>query len=243
MKSLVKILLVSIFVLTIIGCGGGLSVKRYFHSDRSVFLKEAGFESKDELTEEYVLGPADVIGIRVWGYEDLTQVVTIPPNGIATFFPLGKIKVSGLTSSELEEVFKEKLKSYVKEIPSVTVVVKEYNYYKIYVLGEINKAGLYPYPGRVTLLEAITMAGTYTSRAELSRVNVVRVSKKDPSVATVLTVNLKDVIKKGDISQDVVLRPGDIVFVPSSVMANINDVINQVTPSVSTVYYVDALLE
>jgi polysaccharide export outer membrane protein len=243
MKNLFKVLLLSIVMIAIIGCGGKPGVKSYYHTQKGTLFQAGGFEPKAELTEEYVLGPADVIEVKVWGYEDLQQVVTIPPNGVATFFPVGKIKVSGLTPSEVEEVFKEKLKTYVKEIPSVTVIVKEYNYYRLYVLGEVNKPGLYPYPGRITVLEAITMAGTYTRRAEITRVSVVRIDKKDPTIARVATVNLRDIIRKGDVSQDIVLRPGDIIYVPGSIMANINDIINQITPSVSTVYYVEALID
>ena len=238
-----KVLLILVVALFIVGCGGRPGVKSYYHEEKGILFREAGFEPKEELAEEYILGPADVIEVRVWGYDDLHQVIAIPPNGTATFFPVGKIKVSGMTPSQLEEDFKEKLKVYVKEIPSVTIIVKEYNYYRIYVLGEVNKPGLYPYPGRLTLLEAVTMAGTYTKRAELTRVSVVRVSKEDSTIARVVKVNLRDVIRKGDVSQDVVLRPGDIVFVPGSLMANINDIINQVSPSVSTVFYVDSLLD
>lgn len=242
MKVLFKVLLLSMAVILISGCGAKPGVKTYYHLDKSSMFRQAGFEPTAELAEEYVLGPADVIEVKVWGYEDLQQIITIPPNGVATFFPVGKIKISGLTASQIEESLKEQLKAYVKEIPSVTVVVKEYNYYRIYVLGEVNKPGLYPYPGKLTVLEAISMAGTYTNRADITKVRVVRIDKEDTTVARVSTINLKSIIIKGDVGQNVVLRPADIVFVPSSVMANVNDTLNQILPTVSTIYYVDGLM-
>jgi len=225
----------------VIGCGKP-GVQSFHHVDKTPLFRAGGFEPKVELADEYILGPADEIELRVWGYDDLYQLITIPPNGTATFFPVGKIKVSGMTSTELEESYKEKLKVYVKEIPSVTVVVKEYNYYRLYVLGEVNKPGLYPYPGRLTVMQAISMAGTYTRRAQLHRINVVRVDRDEPSIARVATINLEDIMRKGDITQDVVLHPGDIVFVPSSFVSSVKDIIGEVAPVVSTVYFVKNLV-
>ena len=243
MKPLFRILLLVAVVVSMIGCTGKPGVESFYHADKTELFRAGGFEPKVEFSDEYILGPADEIEVRVWGYDDLYQLVTIPPNGTATFFPVGKIKVSGLTTSELEETYKEKLKTYVKEIPSVTVIVKEYNYYRLYVLGEVNRPGLYPYPGKLTVMQAISIAGTYTRRAQLHRVNVVRVDRDDPTIARVATINLEDIMRKGDVTQDVVLHPGDIVFVPSSFVSSVKEIINEVAPVVSTVYFVKNLTQ
>lgn len=242
MKPLFRILLLIALTVCMIGCGKP-GVRSFYHTDKTGLFRAGGFEPKVELDEEYILGPADEIEIRVWGYDDLYQLVTIPPNGIATFFPIGKIKVSGLTTSELEEIYKEKLKTYVKEIPSVTVIVKEYNYYRLYILGEVSRPGLYPYPGKLTVMQAISIAGTYTRRAQLHRVNVVRIDRDDPTIARVATINLEDIMRKGDVTQDVVLHPGDIVFVPSSFVSSVKEIVSEVAPVVSTIYFVKNLTE
>lgn len=243
MKKKYLYLIVIGIILILSGCTS-TGIKRVDNPPTDILFRESGFEPAGEVTDEYVLGPADIIEVRVWGYEDLRQVVSIPPNGIPTFYPIGKVKASGLTPTELQDKLADKLSKYVKEIPSVTVTVQEYNHYRIYVLGAVNKPGLYPFKGRMTALEAIALAGNYNQdRAALRRVQVVRVTKDDPTVAQVITIDMNRVIRKGDVSQDVRLAPNDIVFVPSSVIASINAVINQIMPSVQTIFYVEELLD
>ncbi len=240
-KGIKLVILGSFLSLIITGCTAS-GIKTIKNPEPGAIFKEAGFEPAGDITEEYTLGPADVIEVRVWGYEDLKQTIAIPPNGVATVYPIGKIEASGLTPTELQEKIAERLSKFVKEIPSVTVTVIEYNYYRIYVLGAVNKPGLYPFKGRMTALEAITIAGNYKDNAVIRRVQVVRVDKDDPTVAKVITINLARVIHKGDVSQDIKLKPNDIVFVPSSVMSNINKIINEFMPSVQTIFYVDSLI-
>jgi polysaccharide export outer membrane protein len=235
-----------LFTLLIVVTGGCATpgIKKMDNPKPDSLFREAGFEPAGEITEEYILGPADVIEIRVWGYEDLKQVVNIPPNGVPTIYPIGKLKASGLTPTEYQDAVAEKLQKFVKEVPSVTVTVMEYNYYRVYVLGAVENPGLYPFKGHMTALEAITMAGTYKQdTAALRRVQVVRVDKEDPTVAQVITIDIAKVIHEGDVSQDVLLYPNDIVFVPSSFMANVNKIINEFMPAVETIFYIDRLTE
>lgn len=131
-----KYLLIVFILLALTGCAtpGIISVK---NPEPESLFRESGFEPAGEITEEYTLGPADVLEVRVWGYEDLKQLITIPPNGVPTVYPIGKLKASGLTPTEYQDVISEALQKFVKEIPSVTVTVTvlEYNYYRVYVLG------------------------------------------------------------------------------------------------------------
>jgi polysaccharide export outer membrane protein len=96
----------------------------------------------------------------------------------------------------------------------------------------------------MTALEAITMAGNYNDQiAALKRVQVVRVDKDDPTTAQVITIDVNSIIHQGDVSQDIMLYPNDIVFVPSSFMANVNKIINEFMPAVETIFYIDRLTE
>ena len=240
-KSLVFIVFI-IFCTALAGCAmpGIKSVK---NPKPGTIFREAGFEPAGDITEEYKLGPADVVEVRVWGYEDLKQVIAVPPNGVPTVYPIGKVKASDLTPTELQEKIAERLSKFVKEIPSVTVTVLEYNYYRIYVLGAVNKPGLYQFKGRMTALEAIALAGNYDdSRAALKRVQVVRVDKDDPTTAQVITLDIKRLIHSGDVSQDIKLYPNDIVFVPSSFVASVNKIISEIMPSIQTIFYVYRLV-
>lgn len=236
------IVLILFLALTLTGCATP-GIKSIRNPEPDTLFRKAGFEPAGEVTDEYVLGPADIIEIRVWGYEDLKQTIAIPPNGVPTIYPIGKLKAASLTPTELQEKITEKLFKFVKEIPSVTVTVLEYNYYRIYVLGAVRKPGLYPFKGRMTALEAVALAGNYADNAVLKSVQVVRVDKDDPTVAKVITINLARVIHRGDVSQDIKLRTNDIVFVPSSFMSGINKVINDFLPSIQTVFYVKSIAD
>ena len=238
-----KYLLIAFIVLALMGCATP-GIKSVKNPEPGTIFRESGFEPAGEITEEYTLGPADAIEVRVWGYEDLKQLIIIPPNGVPTVYPIGKLKASGLTPTEYQDVISEALQKFVKEIPSVTVTVLEYNYYRVYVLGAVNKPGLYPFKGHMTALEAITMAGNYNDQiAAMKRVQVVRVDKDDPTVAQVITLDINKLIHKGDVSQDILLYPNDIIFVPSSFMANINKIINEFMPGIETIFYVSRLTE
>jgi len=194
-----------------------------------------------EMVGEYILGPGDVFELLVWGYDDLRQLVTVPPNGIPTIYPIGKVKASGMTSTQLGKKIAKELARYIKEIPNVTVVVKEYNYYRVYVLGEVAKPGLYPFKGRLTLLEAVTLAGSPTRRAFTRRVQVVRRDPDNPGKARVMNVNLYRIVRRGKVGEDIALQPSDIVYVPGSILSGLNDVITQITPPIQFLYYVDNL--
>lgn len=241
--KLFKYFLIVFILFSIAGCATP-GIKTAKNPEPGTMFREAGFEPAGEITEEYTLGPADVLEIRVWGYEDLKQLITIPPNGVPTVYPVGKLKASGLTPTEYQDLISEKLQKYVKEIPSVTVTVLEYNYYRVYVLGSVRNPGLYPFKGRMTALEAITMAGNYNDQtAAIKRVQVVRVNKDDPTSAQVITLDIGRLIHQGDVSQDIMLYPNDIVFVPSSFMANVNKIINEFMPGIETIFYVSRLTE
>jgi polysaccharide export outer membrane protein len=239
----IKYLLIVFIVFILTGCATP-GIRSTKNPEPGSLFRESGFEPAGEITEEYTLGPADVIEVRVWGYEDLKQLITIPPNGVPTVYPIGKLKASGLTPTEYQDAISEKLQKFVKEIPSVTVTVLEYNYYRVYVLGAVNKPGLYPFTGHMTALEAITAAGNYNDQiAAMKRVQVVRVDKDDPTTAQVITIDVNSIIHQGDVSQDIMLYPNDIVFVPSSFMANVNKIINEIMPSVETIFYIDRLTD
>lgn len=168
---------------------------------------------------EYTLGPGDTFQMRVWGYNELQQEVFIPPNGVATVFPVGQIKAAGLTASKLDEVITSKLKKYVKQEPEVTVIPTTYVHSQVYVLGEVGSPGLYPFRGKMTVLEAVTRAGSPTSRAATQQVRITRPGKDNFDASRTIIVDLDSVIHKGEASNDIKLHPSDIIYVPDVISA------------------------
>lgn len=183
------------------------------------------------LAKDYVLGTGDVLEISVYGQEEagLYQVVIIRPDGKISFPLVDDVQAAGLTPGELDEVITRKLSTRIPN-PEVTVAVTEFpsSEYQVYVLGEVNKPGVYPIHGEMTLLEAVTIAGSPTKDAYLDRVHVVRGGLKKPSI---INVNLKDIIQHGGIDKDIVLEPGDIVYIPEQFIVKVNTIIDRFLPA------------
>jgi len=158
----------------------------------------------------YTIGPADVLEISVWQHPELDRTVTVRPDGKISFSLIGDVDTTGLTPAELDQVITRRLSDYVQN-PEVTVIVTDIKSGQIVVLGQVARPGAYPM-AESTVLEAIAEAGGYTERAALGSVTITRKSEaKNPKV---IKVNLKKVIIKGDRSKDVILEPGDVVYLP-----------------------------
>jgi len=158
----------------------------------------------------YTIGPGDVLDISVWQHPELNKVVTVRPDGKISFSLIGDVDTNGLTPAELDEVITKRLVEYIEK-PEVTVIVTTIGSGQIVVLGQVVKPGTYPMAESTTLLEAIAKAEGYTERADLRSVTVTRKSRGG---AEVIKVDLKSAIAEGDRSKDVVLQPGDVVYMP-----------------------------
>ncbi|MEI8175354.1 MAG: polysaccharide biosynthesis/export family protein, partial [Candidatus Omnitrophota bacterium] len=135
----------------------------------------------------------------------------------------------GKTPAQLAADIKDGLARLIKN-PEVTVVVAGFNSKTIFILGELNKPGSYPYRGGMTILDAISQGGGWRNSAVLNSVMVVRKAFTDAPEAHRL--NVYALIKNGDFSQNLALEPGDIIYVPQSFVANIGAFIENLRISV-----------
>jgi polysaccharide export outer membrane protein len=168
-------------------------------------------------TNEFLLGPEDVIDIIVWRSDDLTQKdVVVRPDGKIAMPLVGEIEASRRTAKELAAEIAERLKEY-KGNPTVYVKLKEANSYHVYVLGDVAKPGKYQVKSQVTVLQAISMAGGFTPYAAKNKAQVRRTVVGPPghSKEFKIPVPYDDLMSgDGDI-KDFVLKTGDMVVVPS----------------------------
>jgi polysaccharide export outer membrane protein len=107
--------------------------------------------------------------------------------------------------------------------PVVSVNVLQYRNKKILVLGEVKLPGLYQYEGKMTVFNAIGLAGGYEKHAELKNVLIVRNASFKPKGPDFYLANLHKVIHDGNAAENLILEPGDIVYVPKNVMGTIGD--------------------
>lgn len=162
------------------------------------------------MAQDYILGSDDVLSITVYREEELNRDVRVGTNGCISFPLLGEVEVSGQTVSGLEQLLTQRLRKYLKN-PQVTVFIKEYA--TISVTGQVNEPGSFPLKGELGVLEAIGLAKGFTKIASQNDVKVMRMESGEKKT---IVVRVADISKKGDKSQDVLLRRGDIIFVPES---------------------------
>jgi polysaccharide export outer membrane protein len=124
-------------------------------------------------SNEYALGPEDVIEVFVWKEPDLSTTVTVRPDGKISLPLANELEASGKTAGQLQQEIAERLQKYIVK-PVVNVMVKQINSLKISVLGEVRKPDVYKIKNRITVLDAVAMAGGFTDLAKPNRVIVLR---------------------------------------------------------------------
>jgi polysaccharide export outer membrane protein len=158
----------------------------------------------------YHIGIADELAISVWREQELSLDVTVRPDGMITLPLLDDLKVTGMTTKELQSALTEKLKEFVKE-PQVTIIVRQIHSRKIFLVGQVAKPGMYPLNDSRTVLELLAEAGGPGPYAKLGSIYVIRHQESGPIR---LPFNYKKAILGKNLSDDIVLLPGDMVVVP-----------------------------
>jgi len=155
----------------------------------------------------YTIGPADVLQVFVWKEPELTRDVEVRFDGMITVPLLGDLQAAGRTPSELSESLSIGLEKYV-ESPRVTVGVGKANSARFYVVGQVTKSGEFPLTGRTSVLQGLALAGGFKDFAKTESIVIVRQNQ------AVVAVNYKRIADGKDVSQNVLLSPGDTVVVP-----------------------------
>lgn len=162
-------------------------------------------------SDEFVIGPGDVLAINVWKEQEISKVVPVRSDGRISLPLIGELQASGLTPRQLEAEITKRLKDFVAD-PSVTVVVQEIHSQKINVLGMVSHPGSFPLAKPMTVVDAIATAGGFRDFAKQKDVYVLH--KDVNGKQTRIPVNYKDVIKGIHPEQNIELQSGDTVVVP-----------------------------
>lgn len=168
------------------------------------------------VTTDYWIGPEDVLDITVWRNADLSKQVTVRPDGRISLPLIGDISAVGKTATQLAEDISAKLREY-KENPQVSIIIKEVNSYAIYVLGEVAKPGKYPLKSKTTLLQAITVASGFAPTAARNKIVVFRFAK-DGGGQIKIKASYDDIVLRDGSNQNIEMKPGDQIVVPSETM-------------------------
>jgi len=158
----------------------------------------------------YLIGAQDVLDISVWKEPEVSRTVPVRPDGKISLPLLNDVQAAGLTPSQLAAQLTESLKKFVAN-PQVTVIVTTINSQRIYILGEVTRAGAYPLLPGMTVLQALSSAGGFTQFANMKKIYLLRQEngkqEKHP-------FNYKDVIGGKNVEQNILLKAGDTIVVP-----------------------------
>lgn len=162
----------------------------------------------------YHVGPLDVVNVIVWRNPELSMSVPVRPDGKITTPLVDDLPALGKTPTELERDLEKVLIKYIRD-PVVTVVVTSFvgpANEQVRVIGEAAKPQILAYRKDMTLLDVMIAVGGLTDFADGNAAQVFRVADG----GKIYSVRLKDLVKRGDITANVEMRPGDILIIPQS---------------------------
>jgi polysaccharide export outer membrane protein len=165
--------------------------------------------SASAIASQFVLGTADVIKINVWKNADLSQTVTIGPDGFVSLPLLGDVHVAGMTANQLAQDLKSRLSSYVVNA-QVTVGIVDIRSRQVYVTGQVGRPGGYPLIVPISPLQLIAQAGGLNKFANRKDIVILRGSGGQVER---LKFNYNSAVR-GDPKQNISLQAGDTVIVP-----------------------------
>ncbi len=167
--------------------------------------------AQEKFTQEYRVGPKDLLEISVFGADELSRTVRVSEDGRVSLPLLGEVLVDGLTKSELEKKLADLLGEKYVQNPQVTVFIREYQSKRVSVLGAVEKPGPYQLLGRQTLMQIVSEAGGLTRDAGS---DIIIIRQLPDGTSTSLRISIDDLFLKGDAKLNVPLEAGDIVNIP-----------------------------
>ena len=158
----------------------------------------------------YVIGAGDIIEISVWKDESLDRELSVPPDGIISYPLAGDIDAAGKTVTMLRKAITERLSEYVPDA-TVTVILKEINSLKAYVIGKVNSPGEFAITMETTVMQVLAMAKGLNPFADAGDIHILRRRK---NVTVKIPFNYKEVEEGENLGQNITLQRGDVVVVP-----------------------------
>ena len=167
----------------------------------------------------YRIQAGDELEVRFFYNPDLNDRVIVRPDGFISLQLIGELMVLDMTPGELTTTLQQRYESMIQR-SAITVTMRAFAGQRIYVDGEVNKPGLLPLTGQVTVMQAIAMAGGYKDTARLHEIILIRRGPTNEPLA--IPIDLEKIINGKNMGQDILLLPFDIVFLPKSPIANVN---------------------
>ena len=160
------------------------------------------------MVSPYRIGAEDVLHVSVWGNKEFTLDAVVRPDGKISLPLIQDIQAEGLTSAELADLIHQKILPYVKD-PAVSVIVKEVNAPKFFIIGNVTRPGIFPLRGDISVLQALSLAGGFTPFASPKKIRLVRKKGEEQEMRV---INYFDLFETGE--GNYLIKPGDTIVVP-----------------------------
>jgi len=166
------------------------------------------------VADSYIIGPGDVLQVFVWRQPELSVSVPVRPDGKISTPLVEDIVAVGKTSSELAREIERVLSEYVRS-PQVNVIVSQpvSTYSQVRIIGQVAKPQALPYREGITALDAVLAVGGLAPFAAGNRAKIVRAENGKQRE---IKIRLDDLVNKGDMRQNLALKPGDVLVIPES---------------------------
>ena len=169
-------------------------------------------------SEEYIIGPLDEITIHVWRNPELSaEKIQVRPDGRITMPLVRDMTAVGKTPTQLQNDIRDELEQYIEQ-PIVSVIVNEFVStfeQQIRIVGSTEQPASLPYRANMTVLDAMIAVGGLGEFASGNRAKLLRYEGAENSQKE-YRLRLADLLKRGDSSANVMLKPGDVIIIPES---------------------------
>ena len=162
---------------------------------------------------DYVIGPDDVLIVGFWRDKDLSAEVVVRPDGLISLPLINELVASGLTPDQLRQKVTVAAQKFVED-PTVSIVVKQINSRKVFIVGQVAKPGTYPLGGPMTVVQLIAVAGGLNEYADRENIIIVRAERRPDGEPVSVRINYGDLMKRKNLRQNIDLKPGDTIMVP-----------------------------
>jgi polysaccharide biosynthesis/export protein len=175
---------------------------------------------------DYLVGGGDILKVTVYDHPDLDTTVRVTSDGTIPFPLVGQVQIGGLPVSQVAETLAEMLANGYIIDPQVSVFVEEFRSKKVIIMGQVENPGLYELNGPTTLLELISKAGGMNTESG-DNVTIKRKAFRQKPEDQFITINVKNLLEKGDAALDVPIMDGDSVFVAKAGMFYVTGEVNK----------------
>jgi len=205
-----------LILLTVFSVDAAIGQQRAPASDGRAGAKRESAEQMPVLQQRfprYRVRAGDVLEVNFTFSSEFNQTVTVQPDGYVTIRGLGDLRIQDKTVPEVVEAMRTAYGKILHD-PEITVELKDFEKPYFIVSGEVARPGKYDLRGETTILQAVAVAGDFKSQSKSSQVLLFRRVSDD--WAEVREVDIKQMLRSKNLTEDLHLRPGDMVFVPKN---------------------------